>query len=176
MNSPVQFWRKHFLASEAVASAVPAAVLLVWFVFFGGEVRVEEFIDGNKVNIYRTTATIAGTLLGFSIASVSLALSFASSERLTVLRESQHYSALWKTFFQAIRLLGALTLTALACLIWDNEKAPVAWLVIPLCLFAALAAVRLLRVIWILEQIVTIVAKPSPRQRDIAELETGRDV
>ena len=175
MKSPVRFWREYFLILEAGTSAIPSIVILIWFVVFGGEAHVAEFLDGNRTNIYRTTATIAGTLLGFSIASVSLALSFASSERLTVLRESQHYPALWKTFFQAIRLLGALTLSALACLIWDKDDAPIAWLVIPLCLFASLTFVRLLRVIWILEQIVTIVGKPSPGQRSRINMDNRKE-
>lgn len=176
MISPVRLWREHFLVAEAGASAVPAVGVAIWFAFFGGESCIEDFIDGNRANIYRTTATIAGTLLGFSIAVASLVLSFASSERLAVLRRSKHYPALWKTFFQAIRLLGALTVTALVCLIWDKENAPLTWLVIPLLLFASLAAVRLLRVIWILEQIVTIVGKPSPSRRPLAETDGGREM
>ena len=154
------FWRRHFLFVEAVIVIGVTTLLAVWMFFFGGTPYVQEFMRGNRVNIYTTMAGIAGTLLGFSIACMSIILSFSSSPRFTLLRNSQHYPTLWKTFVQATRYLGALTITALVCLAWDTESAEVPWLVIPLCFFVGLSIVRLLRVVWIIEQIVGIVSKP----------------
>lgn len=165
------FWRRHFLGVEAVVASAPVLGLVVWFIQFDGTAYVDEFVSGNRANIYRTTAAIAGTLLGFSITVASLVLSFASSERLSVLRSSSQYPLLWRTFFQTTRLLGALTITALLCLILDRETAPLTWLVIPFCFLVSMSIVRLLRVIWILEQIIEIVSKPSPDTQLAADVD-----
>lgn len=156
------FWRRHFMEVEALAAVLPNILLVIWLVFFDGMSAVNDLVSGNRANIYRTVASIAGTLLGFSIAVASLVLNFASSPRLAVVRRSRHYPELWKTFFQTTRFLGGLTVIALVCLIWDKDDAPLSWLVIPFCLFLSLAIVRLVRVIWILEQIIGIVSRPSP--------------
>ena len=117
-------------------------------------------MSGNRGNLYRTIASIAGTLLGFSLAAVSLILSFSSSPRLALLQGSSHYPVLWKTFIQATKCLGALTITSLICLAVDKDNYPIVWLVVPLCLFLGLSTVRLIRVIWILEEFFNIVSIP----------------
>ena len=138
-----------------------AAALAIWLVL-QGERQVEELIQVNRANIYRTLTGVAATLLGFTLASASFALNAVSSLRLAVLRNSPHYPALWRTFIQTTWLLGMLTLTSLVCMIWDRESAPTTWLLVPLVLFGCLCVVRLVRMIWILEQVIGIVGKPSP--------------
>ena len=159
------FWRRHFLHMEATVAALPPLVLLIWFVWLGGTEHVDDFITGVRTDLYRTTATVAGTLLGFSIAVASLVLNFVSAERLALLRTSEQYPSLWTTFFQTTRLLGALTLAALVCLVVDKDVSPVTWVIIPFSLFVSLAGIRLLRVIWILEQIIKLVSRTESHQR-----------
>ena len=165
-------WRRHFLRLEATVAVLPSLALLAWFVLFGGIVWVDDFLTGVRTDLYRTTAAVAGTLLGFSIAVASLVLSFVPAERLSLLRESEQYPSLWKTFFQTTRLLGALTLTALVCLVVDKDESPLTWMIVPFCLFVSLSVARLMRVIWILEQIVMLVSRPEPNER---RLGGGRD-
>ena len=157
----MNFWERHFLGMDALIAVALAVALAIWLVF-QGERHVEELIHGNRTNIYRTLTGISGTLLGFTLASASFALNAVSSRRLVVLRNSRHYPALWRTFFQTTWFLGALTLTALVCMIWDRDSAPTTWLVVPLVLFTCLCVVRLARTIWVLERVIGIVAKPSP--------------
>ena len=157
----MKFWEKHFLGMDALIAVALAIALAIWLVF-QGERHVEELIQGNRTNIYRTLTGVSGTLLGFTLASASFALTAVSSPRLAVLRNSRHYPALWRTFFQTTWFLGALTVTALVCMIWDRDSAPTTWLVVPLVLFTCLCVVRLARTIWILERVIGIVAKPSP--------------
>lgn len=154
-------WRRHFLAMEAAVVIGLTGLLACWMLFFDGVAFVQELMNGNRANIYRTTASISGTLLGFSIAGLSLILNFSSSPSLNLTRNSKHYPTLWKTFAQTTRCLGALTIVSLLCLALDKECAQIPWLVIPFCLFAGLSIVRLLRVVWIIEQIVGIISKPS---------------
>ncbi len=156
------YWRRHFLGVEAALAVTPALTLLVWFVLGEGRGCVDGLMSEVRADIYRTTATISGTLLGFLIAVASLVLNFVSTERLTLLRTSEHYPAMWETFFQTTRVLGALTVTALVCLVFDKDGASLPWLVVPFVLFVSLSLVRLIRVIWILERIIGIVSRPSP--------------
>ena len=170
-----EHWERCFLLADALAVSISVIGFGIWFFFYGGEPKVGEFISGNRVNIYRTLATISGTLLGFLITGVSLAISNTTSDKFAILRESRHSSSLWKTFLQAIKFLGLLTVTAFLCLLFDRDKSPSTWLVIPLYLFVALSIVRLLRVIWILEKIVGIVTKPSPATPRIARRRSSRN-
>lgn len=160
----MKFWERHFLGADALIAVGLAAGLAIWM-FFEGKCQVEELVHGNRANIYRTLASVSGTLLGFTLASASFALNAVSSPRLAVLRNSRHYPALWRTFFQTTWFLGALTLTAIACMIWDRDNAPTTWLVVPLVLFVGLCVVRLARMIWILQRVIGLVAKPSPESR-----------
>ena len=138
-------------------------LLAVWFLCFDGEVYVDALMQDNRAIIYGTTATIAGALLGFSIAAASIVLGFSSNERLELVRGSAHYSTLWRTFFQTIWWLGGLTVIALVCLIWDKDSDPVSWFVIPFFLFFSLSVVRVARIIWILQRLVEIIIKPPQR-------------
>ena len=160
----MKFWERHFLGVDAIIAIALAVALATWMIF-QGEYQVEKLIHGNRANIYRTLTSVSGTLLGFSLASASFTLNAVSSPRLAVLRNSRHYPALWRTFFQTTWFLGALTLTSLVCMIWDRDSAPTTWLVVPLVLFACLCVVRLARMIWTLERVIGIVSKPSPDSR-----------
>ena len=160
----MKFWEKHFLGVDALIAVGLAAALAIWM-FFEGNGQIEELVHGNRANIYRTLAGVSGTLLGFTLASASFALNAVSSPRLAVLRNSRHYPALWRTFFQTTWFLGALTLTAIVCMIWDRDSAPTTWLVVPLVLFGCLCVVRLARMIWILQRVIGLVAAPSPDSR-----------
>lgn len=162
MTAVLAYWRRHFLGVEAALAVAPALALLAWFVLGEGRECVDGLMSDVRGDVYRTTATISGTLLGFLIAVASLVLGFVSTERLTLLQTSQHYPAMWETFFQTTRVLGALTVTALVCLVFDKDGASLPWLVVPFVLFLSLSLVRLLRVIWILERIIGIVSRPSP--------------
>ncbi len=157
----IRFWKKHFLCMEVGIVILLTLLLVAWFYFLEGESYIDELMHGNRTNIYITTATIAGSLLGFSVTTTSIMLGFSSSDRLSVVRGSAHYPVLWKTFFQAIQYLGCLTVTSLLCLIWDRDSAPVSWLVFPFFMFFGLSVVRLARVLWILERVIEIIIKPQ---------------
>lgn len=161
----MKFWERHFLGLDALIAVGLAAALAIWYLAFDGANDVAELLQGNRTNIYRTLAGISGTLLGLSIASASFTLNAVSSPRLAVLRNSRHYPTLWRTLFQTTWVLGALTLAALVCMIWDRDDAPTTCLVIPLSLLVCLAVFRLARVVWLLQQVIGVVTKPSSDSR-----------
>ncbi len=147
---------------EATVAFTLTFVLMVWMVWFDGTPHINALLQGSRVHIYRTVATIAASLLGFSIAAISFALHSTSSPRFVLIRKNRQFPLLWKTFFQAIHYMGMLVLIALACILWDQDSAPNRWFLILFVLFTALLIVRLWRVIWILEQIITLLSIPTP--------------
>ena len=155
------FWRKYFLGVEAGLVIGATMVFAAWFFRFEGSLWVQNLLQDNRTSIYRALATIAGSLLGFSLASTSIVIGLLSSERLALLKGSEHYPKLWKTFFQAIRCLGILTIIALICMILDKDEDPINWLVIPVTLFVGMSTVRLIRAIWILEEVVKVLTIPE---------------
>ena len=163
MTLLVKYWHRHFLGLEFCLASIPAILIAIWIMGFDGSSHIDNFMREVRSNIYRSIATISGTLLGFSIAAVSIVINFASSERLRLLRESGVYSKIWKAFFQATKILGSLTIVALVCLTWDRDDAPLSWLAIPISLLICLSIARVIRVIWMLEQIVKILTKPSSK-------------
>jgi hypothetical protein len=111
---------------------------------------------------YGAMASIAGALLGFSIAAVSILIGLLSAPRFVALRESPSYQDLWSAFHFSSRALAFATLACLVGLLVPS-KGGAAVLVLALSIYGTLAAtIALVRSIWIFEKVVNISAKPSP--------------
>jgi hypothetical protein len=122
---------------------------------------VNDILSGQRPAIYGTVASLDGALLGFIIATATIVLSFAPSDRFAVLRNSVHYKTLWQTFTSTIRFLGLATLLALAALLGDRDTNPSRLLML-LCAGSTLVAVlRVARSVWILEKTINVVTASS---------------
>ena len=161
------FWRRHFLCAEATIVVLFTAVFAIWYFLWEGSAVVEGLLKDNKGNIYRTAATIAASLLGFSMTATSILFGLSSHERLELLRESPHHPALWSTLIQTILSLAGLTIVTLVSLLLDKDSSPVtwsvSWLFVPFFFFVGLSSVRLLRTIWLLDRLTRIISKPPQR-------------
>ena len=161
------FWRRHFLWTEAVVVIVLTISFSAWYFLWEGSAAVDDLLRDNKGNLYRTVATIAASLLGFSITATSIIFGLSSHERLELLRDSPHYPALWSTLIQTILSLAGLTVMTILSLLLDKDSSPVAWsvswLFVPFFFFVWLASVRLLRTVWLLDRLTRIISKP-PRK------------
>lgn len=158
-----EFWRKHFLGAELVLGVVATLVFVVWAECFGGKVGLATLLDGRRSTVYGAFAAIAGSLLGFVIATISIVLGLSSSPRLKRVRDSQHYGTLWIVFSTSIKWMGLATLALLAALLFDQEKAPQWRLLYAAASSVLLALLRLWRCIWVLEQVIKVV---STEKRD----------
>ena len=155
------WWRTHFLGAELAVALLAGAAFALWDYQFGGARLINTLLGGNRAAIYGALASLWGSLLGFTLAAVSIALGFASSDRLAIVRESKHYAILWRIFTATMRGLSLATGVALAGLIADRDAAPVQAL---LCLCATtslLAALRVARTIWVFERIIALVTAPD---------------
>ena len=161
MMRPFGVWNRTPLAADLALVAVVVAALLLWSLWFDGSNRMDQVLNGIRVPIYRTTITVAASLLGFSLMVISVVMGFSTHERLTLLRESKHYPTLWRTFFGAVRALALLLVCAFLGLVFDRDDNPVVGVEVAYLSLCLLAALRLHRSVWILRQLVNLIAKPS---------------
>jgi hypothetical protein len=159
----LRFWRRRFLLAEGTMALLLTIGFAIWYWRFDGASATSALLSGNRAALYGTTASISGSLLGFVITSTAIVIGFSASDRLAVVRESERYPMLWRTFSATIRALAAATAVALLCLLLDRDTAPAPWLVVPLVLFVLLSLLRLARTIWALEHIIVLVTKPMPK-------------
>ena len=164
MKALAQWWKVHFLAAEMGLAVLAGVAFAVWAVWLGGQPLVDVALKGNRAAVYGTLASICGSLLGFTIAAVAIVLGYASSDRLAIVRESRHYLTLWHVFVAAMRAMGTATLVALVGLILDRDGAPVPVILYVCVGTTTLAALRLARCLWVLEQAIALVAAPSKEQ------------
>ena len=160
----IRFWKRRFLLVEGALAVVLTIGFAVWYWGFDGAAPTSALLGGNRAALYGTTASISGSLLGFVITATSIVLGFSASDRLAVVRESQQYPMLWKTFSASIRALAAATIVALLCLLLDRDSAPHPWLIVALVFSVLLSVLRLARTIWALEHIIALVTRPLPKR------------
>jgi hypothetical protein len=161
MRTLIRWWKVHFLFAEFGAAVLIGTCFAVWAIWLGGDNPVAETLKGNRAAIYGALATIFGSLLGFTITAVSIVLGYAASDRLAVVRNSKHYPTLWKVFMATIRASGIATIVALVALILDRDTSPASILLYVCVWSTSLAVLRLVRCLWVLEQVVILVTGPA---------------
>lgn len=153
-----KWWRKHFLKVELALAIIFGSIFYAWAEIWGGGAILVETLKGNRGAVYGALASIFGSLLGFAITAVSIVLGFSTTSRLTVVRESEHYPTMWKVFTTTIRTLGFATVVALFGLILDRDNHPIDAMLYLTVFASVLAALRLARCVWVLENVITLVA------------------
>jgi hypothetical protein len=155
------FWGLHFLGCEVVLGLCLTLAFAGWVEWAHGTRSVNNVLSGQRSAVYGTVASLDGALLGFIIATAAIVLSFAPSDRFTLLRGSPHYKTLWRTFTSTIRFLGVATLLALAALLGDQDARPNRLFVILCAGSTLLAVLRVARSAWILEKTIKVVTAPT---------------
>lgn len=111
--------------------------------------------------VYRTGATVAASLLGLMMATVTLMVTLLRSERLSELRDSGHQTELTGLFFSTIKCLGVMTIVALIGLLLDTGPS-IQWSFDLFALAGALlAGIRVARSISMLQLIVNLMLKAN---------------
>lgn len=161
MKSLAKHWATHFLLLEPLLAVIITTMFWGWSEGLGGRAHVDEALDGNRAAVYGAMASLFGALLGFVITAVSILLGFSASDKLTVVRDSDHYTTLWAVFTLATKILGFATVAALTGLILDREKHHMHELFYVMAGFSVLALLAVARCLWVLEQVVGLVTGPS---------------
>ena len=151
-----KWWRKHFLVVELVLSITLTAAFALWCIRFGGARQIDTLLKDNRASIFGTLASICGSLLGFVITVTSIVIGFQASDRMKFLRESKHYTTLWKIFLSTNWALALATLFSLLCLVFDRGPGITAFCYL-LAFSLLFSAFRLLRSLWALENVLRLI-------------------
>jgi hypothetical protein len=149
-------YRKHFLEYEFVGAVLITAILIALAEYVWGREHVFELLKGTRLALYAAVASIAGSLLGFIITSLSVIVAFGDSPRLRIIRESGHFPTLLNVFLNTTYILAFTTLWALVALFLDRESAAKIWVTYLALFTAVLSTLRVYRSIWALGKVVTI--------------------
>mgnify|MGYP001213798257 CR=1 FL=1 len=133
------FSRRHII--DLVVAGL-SATLLIGLTTFGWAEITSSTVD---TRLFLTTATIAATLLGFSLASASFLVSHTNSESMKFIRESKSFAQLISLLQSALWRFFGLTLLSLVAFV-TYEALPITTLAafVAGCTYAALAATCLL--------------------------------
>jgi hypothetical protein len=164
MNNRVEswlpdWWRRNFLVWEFWFAVLLTVAIFIWGNSFGGNAIINDALSDNRSELYSLLASLFGSLFGFVIAATSIVLGVANRPQLHLLRQNQYKDQLWDVLFSTMKLLGLATVIAVLGLLIDTENTPHIWL--SYLTFGAIisVALRLIRCVWILENVVRIVAK-----------------
>jgi len=155
-------WEHEFIRNEALACVALAIGLVVWAEKLGGGSWLWPALDGNRGWVYSTSATLSGALLGFVLTTATLVSGVISLPAFKRLRSSSQFPEVWRVFRVTLRVLAALTATALIGLLSDHDNATVHWIFYALAWLGVWASVLIVRVIWILERALVIATKGDP--------------
>ncbi|MFI5037538.1 MAG: hypothetical protein ACHP93_03585 [Solirubrobacterales bacterium] len=135
----------------AVALAVLSEVVL-------GPRHLDVYLQANRYTVFGSLVAVCGALLGLVIAASALVLDRLAEGRLHLVQQSRHIHAVPAVFKSAMVVLGAATLVAILVLIPTGSAVADRILVYVWSLCALLVVARLARVIWLVGEMMRIVA------------------
>ncbi|MDP1720944.1 MAG: hypothetical protein Q8L08_08130 [Candidatus Nanopelagicaceae bacterium] len=151
-----EYWGIHFLGLEFALATILTLIFGFWCKFANGSRIVTRLMGEQHSTIYGTFVTLDGALLGFMIAATAIILGFAPSEQFELLRNSAHYSTMWKTLKSTIRVLGMTTVIAIIALLVDRDNHSNLFFIVLWVGSTLLAGMRIGRSLWILENTIDI--------------------
>lgn len=165
MKGLPDWWGRRFLLAELLLAFVATVVIAIFSELTGGRVLGEALIE-RREGLYTAVTGLYGSLLGFSLATAAIVLGHTESDRLRIVRESEHYETLWKVFFSTIRILAMATAFSLTSLLVDRETFQVGAMFYASLFLALLVVLRVGRTIWILQRVVGLVTAPSKARQE----------
>jgi hypothetical protein len=157
-----QQWRKNFLPIQAGFSLAATIALGVWLRLDpAADAAGRALLKDNRPAVYAALSAIWGSLLGFGIAALSIAMAFSQDERMAVVRRSKYYKTMWAVFTKNIFAMSLATLAALAALVIDKNDSPSSMLMVLVAGSSLFATSRLANCIWLLEKLVKVILKKN---------------
>ena len=161
-------WRKdHLLGTDIAISLLILLILygLIHYTPLGHNVK--EYFDFNRMIMYRTTATISGSLMGFSITITVLAINLWRTKWFPLLKEDLAVTKqIWTIMRQTTWCLAMLTVLCLALMMVKEDSTIVVWAMTVYFGLLLITLVRLFRAIRVIHQMAGIVVSASRQKGD----------
>ncbi|MEV0633357.1 hypothetical protein [Nonomuraea wenchangensis] len=120
-------------------------------------------LTNRRKEIYAAILGLNGTLLGFIIAAITIALTFVNSPRFEILRRTSQWPRLFGAYTRSMRWAAMASLLSLTALLVDSDTKP-NYLAASLCFSAVLFAVlAIARMLWVTEKTVKVAIAAKSR-------------
>ncbi len=159
-------WRRNFLAYEFWLAVGLTLGLIVWGSYFGGHKAIDAALAVGRTEFYGLLVSVFGFLFGFIIAATSIVLSVSNKPQLYLVRQNEHSRQLWDVLFSSIKILGLATVLALLGFLFDTQKSPSLWLTYVNFGMILCVVLRLVRCVWVLENVVRIVGESTQEDEE----------
>jgi len=149
MLSIVKWWRKHFLVAETVLAIFISLIFVAWVEISGKY----SFVS----NLCPVSAQVFAIFIALAILIEFAVSSYATDNRLAIIRESLYWLLLWEVFRKAVRASALAVVTSLLSIVSGG-----AYVLFYLHSFLAiLAGFRLARCIWVFENVIQLIVLSS---------------
>lgn len=122
-----------------------------------------EFLDDRREAIYEAVLSLHVTLLGFTLAALTITLGFIHTKRFEAVRRAGHLKTLLERYVSALRSEAIATLLALVALLIDRDTAPNKVMTALALGSTVIAAWRMGQVLWVTERVARVAATPAAR-------------
>ena len=129
------------------------------------EPHVLNFLSDRRKDLYSALLSLEVTLLGFIVAVLTIALSFAASPRLAIVRASRFWPSVFRSYTRAMRWSACAAIVALTSLCFDRDKDPHLWLTSCMAISLLFSTLAVARMLWTTERVVEILTARAPNQQ-----------
>lgn len=159
-------WSRDFLLYEFYFSIVITLFCIITVNIFDLIGFVQNILDGIRSTLYATIAQIAGSLLGFVIAGVSILLTMQKNENMKILECSNLYYQIFDVFISGSKILSVTTVIALLSMVFDNDKSYNYIFMYGTLWGIIISSFRTWRCLWILKHVIDLqIKKKSLKKR-----------
>lgn len=136
-----------------------------WLLQLGDNAKaVDTFLKGRRSSVYGAVISVHAGLLGFVLATTTIVLGYAQSERFEMLRQSAHHRSLYRAFTTSIGAFAVATVATLVALLVDRDDATNRLALTLAAAASLIAIVRLGRTLHVLRLVIDVVI--TSRSRD----------
>lgn len=164
MKSFKSWCDRHFLGSDILFSIIIALIPIALLHFIVAWENVYDRFGSNLIVVFKTTASVSGSLIGFSMAVNVLALNLWQTDRFNLIKLNfEATRGIWTTLNQTTWYLVLLTGVSLLCIFLSSECDTLTWTIITILFISALtiSAARLFRAIYIISKMIEITIAAS---------------
>lgn len=165
----------HFLLYEGIFSFIIAIIIIVALccAAINNQGGLISWFDNKNVPFFSVIASIAGNILGFLIATLSILIGFCADQKFKEFRESESYHQMYIIFIKTIVDLSIITILSIIGILTNDIPSLIilGFLIFPLIL----AAFRIGRCIWILKNITEIFISKNTKKSEQNTITTVND-